>query len=76
MKAVEIEKAHSISKGVCGLPETMESIRNLKIKYAKLLGMIKQASYIVVLTGAGISTAAGSKLLIRCRFFVSDPYPN
>lgn len=43
----------------------------LKIKYSKLLSLIKEASYIVVLTGAGISTAAGSKYHIALHFLHS-----
>ena len=51
--------SHYPNKGECGLPETIESLRNLKIKYSKLLCMIREAKYIVILTGAGISTSAG-----------------
>ena len=47
------------SKGVCGLPESIESNRSFNTKLDKLAQLIKQSKYTVVLTGAGISTSAG-----------------
>lgn len=47
------------NKGVCGLPENFDTARTLKNKIIRLAGMIRDARHIVVLTGAGISTAAG-----------------
>ncbi|CAM9204792.1 unnamed protein product [Ectocarpus fasciculatus] len=47
------------NKGVCGLPEHFETRRTLANKMNKLLQLVKESDKIVVLTGAGISTAAG-----------------
>lgn len=47
------------NKGVCGLPETTDPTRVLKIKLTKLADMVRNANHLVVLTGAGISTSAG-----------------
>ena len=52
------------NKGKCGLPEITDSERSLKIKIPKLIQMMKEAKHIVVLTGAGISTSAGSEFLL------------
>jgi mono-ADP-ribosyltransferase sirtuin 6 len=46
-------------KGVCGLPETFDSSRALTMKVNKLHQLIQTSRSIVVMTGAGISTAAG-----------------
>ena len=46
-------------KGVCGLPESFESSRSVKIKLGKLVDLVKASKHIVVLTGAGVSTSAG-----------------
>jgi mono-ADP-ribosyltransferase sirtuin 6 len=46
-------------KGVCGLPETCDSKRTLQTKVSLLADMLQKAQTVVVLTGAGISTAAG-----------------
>eukprot|EP00562_Extubocellulus_spinifer_P033049 CAMPEP_0178685162 /NCGR_PEP_ID=MMETSP0699-20121125/3231_1 /TAXON_ID=265572 /ORGANISM="Extubocellulus spinifer, Strain CCMP396" /LENGTH=430 /DNA_ID=CAMNT_0020329887 /DNA_START=45 /DNA_END=1337 /DNA_ORIENTATION=- len=46
-------------KGVCGLPESVESERTLNNKLAKLVDLVKESNHIVVLTGAGVSTSAG-----------------
>lgn len=47
------------NKGKCGLPETFDSDRALKVKLKKLYDLLKESAKTVVLTGAGISTAAG-----------------
>jgi len=47
------------NKGKCGLPETIESKRIFNLKLQKLIKMMKESNYIVILTGAGISTSAG-----------------
>lgn len=47
------------NKGVCGLPEVVDSKRTLVRKVQQLVKMMKEAKHIVVLTGAGISTSAG-----------------
>jgi len=47
------------NKGVCGLPEMSESSRTLTLKISTLMKLIEESKYIVVLTGAGISTSAG-----------------
>mmetsp|Transcript_3112 Transcript_3112/g.4383 ORF Transcript_3112/g.4383 Transcript_3112/m.4383 type:complete len:298 (-) Transcript_3112:138-1031(-) len=47
------------NKGKCGLPETEDSARALSMKLNNLLKMIKDSKYTVILTGAGVSTAAG-----------------
>jgi NAD+-dependent protein deacetylase sirtuin 6 len=46
-------------KGVCGLPEHFDTPRTLAVKLNKLFKLIQESEKIVVLTGAGISTAAG-----------------
>lgn len=40
------------NKGKCGLPESNESVRSLRIKLKKLAKMMKESNYVVVLTGA------------------------
>ena len=47
------------NKGQCGLPENYDTERSLSSKIIKLVQLITESSYTVVLTGAGISTAAG-----------------
>jgi mono-ADP-ribosyltransferase sirtuin 6 len=47
------------NKGQCGLPENYDTERSLSSKITKLAQLITESSYTVVLTGAGISTAAG-----------------
>jgi len=47
------------NKGICGLPERIDSKRAIDCKMQKLVKMMKKAKRIVVLTGAGISTSAG-----------------
>ncbi|XP_034559220.1 NAD-dependent protein deacetylase sirtuin-6 [Notolabrus celidotus] len=46
-------------KGVCGLPETFDSPEELKAKAETLAQLIKESEYLVVHSGAGISTSAG-----------------
>ena len=46
------------NKGVVGLPESYDTSRALSIKLERLAGDIQESAYIVMLTGAGISTAA------------------
>ena len=46
-------------KGVCGLPELRDTRRALAAKLTTLAGWARDARRIVVLTGAGISTASG-----------------
>ena len=47
------------NKGVTGLPEAEDSKRVLASKLAKLTALVRGASKVAVLTGAGISTSAG-----------------
>eukprot|EP01083_Nonionella_stella_P280948 955947_1 len=47
------------NKGVCGLPELTESKRSLENKISKMISLIKSSKYVVILTGAGVSTEAG-----------------
>mmetsp|Transcript_1019 Transcript_1019/g.1642 ORF Transcript_1019/g.1642 Transcript_1019/m.1642 type:complete len:107 (-) Transcript_1019:1101-1421(-) len=47
------------NKGVCGLPEIIDSTRVLQSKIKKLATLIKKSRHTVILTGAGVSTAAG-----------------
>jgi mono-ADP-ribosyltransferase sirtuin 6 len=47
------------NKGICGLPEKKETRRSYQLKLQQLMQLIDQSPYIVLLTGAGISTAAG-----------------
>jgi mono-ADP-ribosyltransferase sirtuin 6 len=49
------------NKGICGLPEKSETKRSLDSKINKLISLIENAKHIAVLTGAGISTGAGSE---------------
>ena len=46
-------------KGICGLPEIIESGRTLEMKLTKLANLVKSSKDIVIFTGAGISTSAG-----------------
>lgn len=46
-------------KGVCGLPETFDSPEDLKTKAETLAQWIRESQYMVVHSGAGISTSAG-----------------
>lgn len=46
-------------KGVCGLPEVFDSKRAIKAKVNKLVELLEEASHVVVITGAGVSTSAG-----------------
>ena len=47
------------NKGICGLPEIIDSNRVIKNKLSKFADLVKSSSYITLLTGAGISTSAG-----------------
>ncbi|XP_039457621.1 NAD-dependent protein deacetylase sirtuin-6 [Oreochromis aureus] len=47
------------NKGVCGLPEHFDSPEELKAKVETLAQLIKESQYLVVHSGAGISTSAG-----------------
>ena len=47
------------NKGICGLPEKIDNERNFAFKMKRLTSMIQNAKRIVLLTGAGVSTAAG-----------------
>lgn len=49
------------NKGLCGLPESFDTPRALTLKVNKLARLIRNSNKTVVLTGAGISTAAGIK---------------
>nr|XP_033811665.1 NAD-dependent protein deacetylase sirtuin-6 isoform X4 [Geotrypetes seraphini] len=46
-------------KGICGLPEIFDSQEEVDRKVHKLAELIQNSSYVVVHTGAGISTASG-----------------
>lgn len=46
-------------KGICGLPEKTETIRAFDSKIKKLVSLLRDSQYTTILTGAGISTAAG-----------------
>ncbi|XP_034470350.1 NAD-dependent protein deacetylase sirtuin-6 [Hippoglossus hippoglossus] len=46
-------------KGVCGLPETFDSAEEAKVKVETLAQLIKESQFLVVHSGAGISTSAG-----------------
>lgn len=46
-------------KGVTGLPEMEDTKRALKSKLSRLADLVRNASSVVALTGAGISTSAG-----------------
>lgn len=47
------------NKGVVGLPESFDSKRQLILKLRKLYELVHAARHLVVVTGAGISRAAG-----------------
>ncbi|KAF4117825.1 NAD-dependent protein deacetylase sirtuin-6 [Onychostoma macrolepis] len=46
-------------KGICGLPEEFDSPEELKTKVETLAQWIKESQYMVVHSGAGISTSTG-----------------
>ncbi|XP_051769140.1 NAD-dependent protein deacetylase sirtuin-6 [Ctenopharyngodon idella] len=46
-------------KGICGLPEVFDSPEELKTKVETLAQWIKESQYMVVHSGAGISTSTG-----------------
>lgn len=46
-------------KGKCGMPEIFDSPSDLNEKSERLAQMIKDSQHMVVITGAGISTASG-----------------
>ncbi|XP_041959766.1 NAD-dependent protein deacetylase sirtuin-6 isoform X1 [Alosa sapidissima] len=46
-------------KGVCGIPEVFDSPEELRSKVETLAKLVRDAQYLVVHTGAGISTSAG-----------------
>ena len=46
-------------KGKCGQPETFDSPEVVEEKILKLAEMVRSSSYVVVHTGAGISTSCG-----------------
>lgn len=47
------------NKGVCGLPEVLDDDSQLDLKLTELANLVRQSTYIVVHTGAGISTSVG-----------------
>ena len=47
------------NKGAVGLPESFDSKRQLDMKLVKLYQLVEKAQHLVVVTGAGISRAAG-----------------
>jgi len=47
------------NKGICGLPEKTETKRAMSSKINRLIELIKSSRHTAILTGAGISTAAG-----------------
>jgi len=50
--------SHYPNKGVVGLPEIYDTDRTLTVKIKRLTAEIQSSTNIVILTGAGISTAA------------------
>jgi mono-ADP-ribosyltransferase sirtuin 6 len=47
------------NKGICGLPEVVDSDDDIKIKCSRMADMLLESKHTVIHTGAGISTAAG-----------------
>ncbi|CAH8840283.1 unnamed protein product [Trichobilharzia szidati] len=47
------------NKGVCGIPEIFDDEYQLNLKVNQLVSLIRQSNYVVVHTGAGISTSVG-----------------
>lgn len=47
------------NKGVVGLPEIYDTHRALTVKINRLVKEVREATHIVILTGAGISTSSG-----------------
>ena len=47
------------NKGKCGLPEQFDTPEQFTSKVNQLIDWIKESKYVVVHTGAGISTSAG-----------------
>jgi mono-ADP-ribosyltransferase sirtuin 6 len=50
--------SHYPNKGVVGLPENFDTSRAFTVKIKQLTNLIQTSNYVVILTGAGISTAA------------------
>ena len=50
--------SHYPNKGIVGLPENFDTQRALSNKLKRLTDLVQKSSYTVILTGAGISTAA------------------
>jgi len=50
---------HYPNKGVCGLPEQLDTERQLTVKLQAIAKRVSEAKHLVVFTGAGISTSAG-----------------
>ena len=46
-------------KGRCGVPERMDPPGTTQYKVEQLADMVKECKHMVVITGAGISTACG-----------------
>ncbi|XP_069784606.1 NAD-dependent protein deacylase sirtuin-6 isoform X3 [Narcine bancroftii] len=51
--------SHYEHKGKCGLPENFDSPEELERKVLELVDVVRNAAYLVVHTGAGISTSSG-----------------
>lgn len=47
------------NKGVCGVPEVFDDDAQLNVKLNELANLFRHSTYIVVHTGAGISTSVG-----------------
>ncbi|VDQ09524.1 unnamed protein product [Trichobilharzia regenti] len=47
------------NKGVCGIPEIFDDEYQLNLKVDQLVSLVRQSNYVVVHTGAGISTSVG-----------------
>lgn len=64
---------HTPLQGKCGLPELADTKRALDGKIHKLVKMMQNANHIVVITGAGISTSAGSEYYLLFSLSLHPP---
>jgi len=48
-----------VNRGCCGMPELYDDVESVCDKSSRLAALIRDSRHLVVITGAGLSTAAG-----------------